>query len=192
MALPQQLDQVPKQQHLPVAQGFGFGGIGLGALVVFVPYAIHAAQHGLKGNDWKYLLGAAVAAAGGIAIELLRRRKPRILVPQGREVGVYEDGQLVRTFTTNQLTVYQLSFLNTFRELGLFGMIGLSATLVAFGTLGKLGLYSAWVWGAAIAFNSLAYSSFLTRVVSRQYYLPGENAPVAFSKSALQRVGWNH
>src|SRR5207253_5169009 len=60
MALPQQLDQVPKEQHLPVAQGVGFGGIGLGALVAFIPHAIYASQHGLKGNDWKWLLGSAV------------------------------------------------------------------------------------------------------------------------------------
>ncbi len=71
-------------------------------------------------------------------------------------------------------------------------MLGGMATLGALGTFTQLGLYSAWIWAAAITFNSLAYSSFITRVSARQYYLPGENSPVAFAKSALARVGWSH
>lgn len=192
MSLPSQLEQVPAEQRLPQAQGIGFGGIGLGAFIVFVGYALTAARNGLKGDAWKFLAGSAVVAVGGIVIEVLRRKKPRVLAVQGNVVGIFEDGQLTRTFTTNQLTLYQLSWVNTFREVMIFGMFGGMATLAALPMLMSPSLMTAWVWGAAISLDALAYSSVLTRVTSKQYYLPGESSPVAFSKSALQRVGWNH
>src|SRR5262245_32671936 len=125
MNLPSQLDQVPAEQHLPEAIGVGFGGVAAGALIVFIGHAMHVAKNGLAGNSWKFLAGSAVVAVGGAVIEVLRRRKPLTLVPQDNLIGVYKEGQLVGTFAMNQLTFYKLSFVNTFRELIAFGMLGL-------------------------------------------------------------------
>jgi hypothetical protein len=193
--LPAQLEHVPEEQRLPEALGIGFAGVGAGALIVFIGHAVQLATTGLTGDTWKFAAGSAAVAVAGIVIELLRRRKPLTLVPQEHEVGVYREGQLVSTFPMNQLTLYRLSWANTFREMILFGMFGAFATLGALLSLvsGPLGLYTAWVWGVAIALDALAYSSVLTRLMSKQYYLPsGASGAVAFRKSALQRVGWRH
>jgi hypothetical protein len=193
--LPLKLDEVPVDRRLPEAIGIGFAGIGLGALIVFIGHAAQLATTGLQGDTWKFAAGSAAVAAGGIAIELARRRKPLTLVPHELEVGVYREGQLVGMFNVNQLTHYRLSWANTFRELILFGMFGAMASLGALFWLvsGPVGLPTAWVWGVAIALDALAYSSVVTRLLSKQYYLPtGASGAVAFRKSALERVGWRH
>ena len=192
-SLPQQLDLVPEDKRLREAQGVGFAGVGVGALVVFVGYALHGIEHGLAGDAWKFLLGSAVVAAGGFLFEVLRRKKPLVLVPLGDRIGAYKNGQLVHTFAPHQLTLYQLSWVNTFRELMVFGMFGAMATFGALFMLRMPSLGTAWTWGIAISLDALAYSSALTRVASRQYYLPAEVTPeaVAFRKSELQRVGWS-
>ncbi|MBK7860908.1 MAG: hypothetical protein IPJ65_20345 [Archangiaceae bacterium] len=194
--LPARLDQVPAEQQLRESIGLGYGGIGLGSLIVFVGYLLQLVRVGLAGDAWKFAAGSATVAVGGFVLEVLRRRRPLTLVPQGPEVGVYKDGELKGTFPMKQLTLYKLSWANTFRELVLFGVFGAMATLGAVSTLlsGPPGLYTAWVWGVAVALDALAYSSVLTRLMAKQYYLPGGTASgaVAFPKSQLAKVGWNH
>jgi hypothetical protein len=193
MSLPQQLDQVPADQRVPEALGIGFAGVGVAALIVFAAYAVQVAQHGLKGDAWKFLAGSAAVGVGGIVIEILRRKKPLVLVVQGDQIGAYKDGQLLHTFGKHQVTYYQLSFINTFREMMVFGVFGAFATMGALFMLRGPSLMTAWTWAVAIALDSVAYSSVLTRIMSRQYYLPAEVTPeaLAFRKSDLQRVGWS-
>src|SRR5258708_4594118 len=133
--LPSELEHVPTEQRLPEAIGIGFAGVGAGALVVFIGYAVQLARLGLHGDTWKFAAGAAAIALGGVVIEVLRRRKPLTLVPSGTQIGVYKEGRLVSTFTMNQLTFFKLSFVNTFRELIIFGMFGAFATLGALGSV---------------------------------------------------------
>lgn len=191
---PEQLEHVPQEQRLPEAIGLGFAGAALGGFIVFAGYGLHMAGSGVDADSAKVAGGAlAVAVVSGL-IEVLRRRKPLTLVPQGQEIGVYQAGRFVQTFTANQLTLFKLSFVNTFRELMIFGLFGLMATAGAFATLvgGGRGLPLAWTLGVAVALDVAAYSSVLTRVLSRQYFLPNTVASgaVAFTRTSLRRVGW--
>ena len=191
---PSQLDQVPEEQRVPEALGIGFAGVGGAALIVFFAYAVQVLQHGLGKDAWKFLAGSAAVGIGGIVIEILRRKKPLVLAVQGDSIAAYKDGQLLHTFGRHQVTYYQLSFVNTFRELMIFGLFGVFATFGAVFTLATPSLTTAWTWAVAIALDTVAYSSVLTRIMSRQYYLPAEVTPeaIAFRKSDLQRAGWNH
>lgn len=190
---PEQLDQVPEEQRLPEAIGLGFGGAALGGLIVFAGYALRIARQGLDGDSAKFAGGAlAVALISGL-LEVLRRRKPLTLVPQGPEIGVYRAGRLVQTVTVNQLTLYKLSFVNTFRELIILGMFGAVATFGVFFTVtagGGAAVPFAWTLGVAVALDLAAYSSVLTRVLSKQYFLPSNEGAVAFTRASLRRVGW--
>jgi len=191
---PEQLEQVPEELRLPEAIGLGFAGAALGGAIVFLGYAIQMARRGVDEDSAKFAGGALVVALISGLIEWLRRRKPLTLVPNGSEVGVYQAGRFVQSFTVNQLTFYKLSFVNTFRELIIFGMLGAVATLGALGAIfsGGGGVTSAWILGAAVALDLAAYSSVLTRVLSKQYFLPNTvaSSAVAFTRASLRRVGW--
>lgn len=190
---PDQLDQVPEDQHLNEAVGLGFAGVAAGCLLIVLAYAIQLLR-AFKQDD--ALFAAGVLAVGAISgyLEFRRRRLPLTLVPRGEEIGAYRAGRFVQAFHRGQTTWYQLSVINTLREVMIFGFMAASLSLVMLTFLAtlKFNVPMAWMVGGAIAANLLFYSSILTRVLSKQYYLPNTVATgtVAFRKSALTRFGW--
>lgn len=190
---PEQLEQVPEDQHLPEALGLGFGGVAVGCLLVAIAYASQLLKSFNVGAA-QFAGGALVVGAISGYLEVRRRRLPLTLVPRGEEIGAYRAGRFVQSFHRGQTTWYQLSVLNTIREVMIFGMMALVLSLATLGLLAtrELSVPAAWMVGGAIAANLLFYSSILTRVLSKQYYLPNTVASgtVSFRKSALTRFGW--
>jgi hypothetical protein len=193
---PDQLDLVPAEQQLPEKIGLGFGGVAIGSALVVIAYALKLMS---KFNQDEALFAAGALAVGALCgyLEYRRRRLPLTLVPLGDEIGAYRAGRFVQSFTRGQTTWYQLSWVNTIRELGALGMAALSLTftaplfLASLSSL-KFSVPAGWMLGGAIAADLLLYSSILTRILSKQYYLPSTVAKgtVAFSKSSLKRFGW--
>lgn len=190
---PEQLDQVPEDQHLKEAVGLGFGGVAAACALIFLGYSLQLA-HAYTQDD--ALVAAGVLVVGAICgyLEIRRRRLPLTLVPRGEEIGAYRAGRFVQAFHRGQTTWYQLSWVNTFREVMIFGFMALSLSLAMLGFLAslKFNVVVAWMVGGAIAADLLFYSSILVRIMSKQYYLPNTVASgtVAFRKSALTRLGW--
>lgn len=193
-SFPDQLDLIPEDQHLREEVGLGFGGVAIGAVLVSLAYLLELVRKGFNQDLALFAGGALVVGLGSGYFEFRRRRLPLTLVPRGEQVGAYRGGRLVNTFHRGQTTWYQLSIINTIRELMILGMMAFSLSLATIGFLFtlKLTVPMAWMVGGAIAANLLFYSSILTRVMSKQYYLPNTVATgtVAFRKSALTRFGW--
>ncbi|MHB8873178.1 MAG: hypothetical protein ACYC8T_05775 [Myxococcaceae bacterium] len=193
-SFPDLLEAVPADERLGETIGVGFGAFAVGALVVLGGYWLRMLEAGFDPTSAKFAAGALAVALVSGTLEVLRRRRPVALVPRGPELGVYRGGRFVRTIARNQLTLYRLNLLNTVRELFAFGMLGFVATIGSvafFASSDRAGTELAWALGAAVAFDLTAYSSFLTRVLSRQYFLPRDlsSGELVFSKAALRRLG---
>jgi len=192
--LPESLEEVPEERRIRDIVGIGFGALAGGAAIVFVGYLLRGFRSGFDVNVLKMgggALGVAVICGG---IEYWRHRTPRVLVPDGPELGVYLGGRLATMVPFRHLTWYKLSFLNTFREVALFGVLslfGLPYVLLVV-TAGHAGIDLAWGLAVGLTLPALLVNSVLTRILSRHYFLPdGAGARTAvMRKSALTRAGW--
>ena len=193
---PQRLDDVPASARLPETNGWGFGAVAIGAVLVAVGYATAFFQNGFR--DFEPLQWAGVAflvalLSGGI--EIARRLKPTCLAVHGRHLGIYRGGKLEAVVTSSDIGEYRLSIINTIREFFAFGVLGLCGTC---GTMAIAGsskaavLEISWMLALGLTCSLGLASSIWTRALAKHYLIPkgGTTETVIFSKALLRRHGW--
>lgn len=119
--------------------------------------------------------------------EIWRRTRPTSLVLVGGHLRIHRKGQLAEIATFGQLTHYRLSIVNTMREIMLFGVVGVVATL-ANGHVGNT-LYS---FAALLVGGGGLAGCIWARAMCVHYWIPksGGTETVVLRKSGLTRIGW--
>ncbi len=191
---PPTLDGVPAEGRLTETFAFTPGALAIGALLGLVGSisTLGLREHGLVAVEQIYLPGGCFLVALLFGIGEIWRRLHRLqVVFWGDQIGVYRQGRLLQTAYRSQIQIYQLSVLNTIRELGAFGMFALvGLALGVFSSGSDLGLRLMFIGGAIGACGAFA-SSIYARLACRHFFVPdGKSADqVMFTRGDAGRFG---
>lgn len=190
---PPALDAVPPEHRLTETFAFTPGALAIGAALGLAGFSIaFGTSGGPKSLDDLYLPGAC--AAGAIlfgAWETLRRMQRTSLVFAGDRMGVYRGKQLAEVAHRGQITIYQLSVLNTVRELFGFGLFTLILLPAAAFSLGREPATGLMMLGAGLGSAGALASSIYARIACRHFFVPKGTGTeqVMFSRGELGRFG---
>lgn len=190
---PQSLQAVPPDGQLAETFAFTPGALASGAVLGLLGFAIGLGMRGgPKSVEDIYL---PLGCAGGAFVfglwEVTRRMKRTVLVHYGNQIGIYRGGQLTDVGYRSQITIYQLSVLNTVRELFAFGILALFAL-----TGGAVSVVndpsSGLVYlGVGIGLAGAFLSSIYARIACRHFFVPKGNGSeqVMFTREECNRFG---
>lgn len=189
---PPTLDAVPAEARLPETFAFTPGALAAGAVLGLAGWLIALGARGPSRLDDLYV--PAGCAAGAVLFgtwELLRRLGRTVVAFHGNQIGMYRGGKLSDVAYRSQIMVYQLSILNTIRELLAFGMLGLMALGGGAATVGKnLGIGLIFL-GVGVGLTGAFISSIYARIACRHFFVPkGQGTEqVMFTRGAAGRFG---
>jgi hypothetical protein len=168
--------------------GWTPGALALGGLIVGLGYLAIGLRRGFSEPHHLEIIagGMGVALLLG-AWEILRRRRTLTLVIRGNEIELQREGVRVQTLTPSQITLYELSTINTIREVILFGMCVMVALPFPFFLSGIAEL---WAVAAAIGAVAAFSSSIKVRILSRHYIMPvgSRSETLLLPKSQIQGI----
>jgi hypothetical protein len=189
---PPTIDAVPAEGRLAETFAFTPGALAIGGLLGLIGSFIGIQQHGFRELEQLYLPGVCFLVAVFFGAGEIWRRMHRLeVVFWGNQIGVYRRGMLVQTAYRSQIQIYQLSILNTIRELmafGMFALIGLA--LGIFSARSDLGLRLMFI-GAAIGSCGAFTSSIYARIACRHFFIPDGKSTdqVMYTRGDASRFG---
>jgi hypothetical protein len=191
---PRRLEEVAPERQLKEIFGWTPGALSVAGVLATIGVVVALVGGADLEKEWPWLGGSLAATVIGGAWETLRRRNARTVVVHGPHFGVYQRGALVGVFHFSQLTIYNLSLINTVREFFLFGftaLIGVLGTVVYVGA-GTFGPATFFAPAFAIAGIAAFVSSIRIRALGRHYYVPhgNDSSLCVFDKAAAARVGF--
>ena len=189
---PPTLDGVPAEGRLAETFAFTPGSLAIGGVLGLLGACIGIQKYGFRELEQLYLpggcfLGAVLFGAG----EIWRRMHRLQVVFWGNQIGVYRRGSLLQTAYRSQIQIYQLSILNTIREVGAFGMFAFIGVLLGVFSVGRdLGLGLMFM-GAAIGSCGAFASSIYARIACRHFFIPDGKSTdqVMFTRGDAGRFG---
>jgi hypothetical protein len=189
---PTSLADVPA--HTRVAETFGFTPLSLsvGGFLGFAGSLIGVAMRGIDELSDLYLPGGCLVGFLLFgAWELMRRRSPTVLAFAGPQIGVYRGGTLGEVVHRSGVTIYQLSILNTIRELFFFGMVGFFSLSGGLMTLARDRALGLCVLGVGVGTSGAFVSSIYARVACRHFFIPRGRGDehVVFAKAKIDPFG---
>lgn len=191
-SFPPNLDAVPPDGRAVETFAFVPGALAIGGVLGLTGSLIGIASHGFKEMEQLYLPAGCFAGAVLFGFWEIWRRTHRTAVAfWGSQIGVYRSGALTDTGYRTQIVIYQLSIVNTLRELMAFGFLGLFAGLGGMATLARdLGMGLTFL-GAAAGLIGAFISSLYARIGCRHFFVPKGNGTeqVMFTRSAIDRFG---
>ena len=190
---PPALDAVPPEHRLTETFAFTPGALSIGGALGLAGFLIaFGTSGGPKSLDDMYLPGAcAVGAVLFGAWEIVRRMQRTSLVFAGDQMGVYRGGQLAQVAYRRQITIYQLSVLNTVRELFAFGFLALILLPGAAFSLARDPATGLMMLGAGLGSAGAFASSVCARIACRHFFVPKGTGTeqVMFTRGELGRFG---
>jgi hypothetical protein len=192
-SFPPTIDAVPEDSRLTETFAFTPGALSVGALLGLVGFLVALGSHGgPRAVEDLYLPGGCIAGTLLFgAWEILRRLRRTAIVFWGNQIGIYRGGQLAQVAYPSQITVYQLSIINTIRELFAFGILALFALGGGAASLaGDLGMGLTFL-GAGVGLGGAFVSSIYARIACRHFFVPkGDSTEqVMFTRGTLGRFG---
>lgn len=190
---PQSLDAVPPDGQLAETFAFTPGALASGAILGLIGFAIGLGMRGgPKSIEDIYL---PLGCAGGAVIfglwEVMRRLKRTVIVHYVNQIGIYRGGQLTDVGQRGQIAIYQLSVLNTVRELMAFGILALFAITGGAFTVMRDPSSGLVFLGAGIGLGGAFFSSIYARIACRHFFVPKGNGSeqVMFTRAECNRFG---
>jgi hypothetical protein len=197
--LPRALNDVPRDARVDETFGGFAGGVALASLFVLLAQLVAVVQGAELDKGRLEAIGISLGLASVCgAWEIVRRTRRTSLVFSVRGIGLYRRGQLEQVAAPAQLTWYKLSFINSIRELFLFGMFALfgGCGALAVGSSaasdGRIDLgFTFIIVGMAAGSVFALAGSIWSRWFCRHYIVPhgSTTETVALPKSALARLG---
>lgn len=189
MEFPREFEAVPANARMIEALGVTPISFALGCLIALVGSIVGVVQFGYSGiADLYPALGCLAGFVLFLVIEVWRRTSRWGLAFAGSQVGIYRKGQLDKVVPRAQLGIYQLSILNTIRELLAYGALG-SVALLASGMIFEQLMFGLWALGATVALGGGLLSSVYIRLVCRHFMIAPDQTQIAFTKGDLARLG---
>ncbi len=190
---PPTLQPVPEDARLAETFAFTPGALAVGATLGLFGFivALASGKGATSMNDLYYPLACTLGAILFGFWEVMRRLNRTSLVFYGNQMGVYRGGKLVQVGSRNQIMVYQLSVINTIRELMAFGMLGFGGMIMGAVTVGRnLGVGLTFL-GAGVGLTGAFISSIYGRIACRHFFVPKGNGTeqVMFTRGIASRFG---
>ncbi len=187
---PPALESVPAEARLPETFAFTPGALAAGAVLGLAGWLITLGSRGATSLEDLYVPAGCVAGALLFGIwEVFRRLGRTVVAFHGDQIGVYRSGKLVDVAYRSQIMVYQLSVINTVRELVAFGMLGMMALGGGAMTVARdLGMGLIFL-GVGIGLSGAFVSSIYARIACRHFFVPkGKSTEqVMFTRGAAGR-----
>jgi hypothetical protein len=189
---PDTLDAVPADARVSEAIPFTPGALAIGGVLGLIGSSIGLATYGVRRLEDLYVPGGCLLGAVLFGTwEVMRRRRRVAIAFNGNQLGIYRGGKLSETAYRSQLTIYQLSFINTFRELFAFGILAVFGLFAGFLSIGHNASTGLVMLGGGVGMAGAFGSSIYARILCRQIFVPknGTTEQVGFVKSDLGRFG---
>lgn len=189
---PPTLDAVPAEARLPETFAFTPGALAVGAVLGLAGWLMSFLSRGPSKLEDLYVPAGCVAGAILFGLwEIFRRLGRTVVAFHGDQIGVYRSGKLTDVAYRSQIMVYQLSVINTVRELLAFGMLGLMSLGGGAVTVGRdLGMGLIFL-GIGVGLTGAFISSIYARIACRHFFVPkGQSTEqVMFTRGAAGRFG---